>query len=399
VTVYQGGDQDLLINTIGVYQGERPLSGQEPVMLDIQADGAWTVEVRPVGVASSAEFSGAGDAVSAFFSPPPTSPWEIRHNGQRNFIIYAHCAGGNDLVQNEIGPVSGSRVLSFPEGPCLWEVQADGTWSLSSRPTDASISTTVPAPTATAISAAPYAAVGKVVNLRSGPGTNYPAVSAAKAGEQYAIEGRNQDGSWLEVCCVDGESVWVSKSVVQVVGDANTITVAKNIPPTPIPSPTSAPAPDATAVPAKNADFGSAFPQIGQEVEAGGWRFKVTEAHKRKAVYFYDNSYIAQGHFLILVIEATNLHPGTSYFANDLAAYITDVPANTYDSNWKGSSYAQWMLGGADSIYTDVNPGVAIRMVVAYDLPDNLGDILLSGGKASRWIYLGNFAWMPSEDS
>jgi len=133
VQVYQDGGSDLLINTIGPYRGSRPLSGSAPITLDIDADGAWTVEVRPLGFTETANFAGQGDAVSALFDPPPTGPWDIQHNGQRNFIVQLHCAGGSDLVQNEIGQVNGSRVVRFAEGPCLWEVQADGAWSLKQR--------------------------------------------------------------------------------------------------------------------------------------------------------------------------------------------------------------------------------------------------------------------------
>lgn len=133
VHVYQSGGSDLLINTIGSYRGSRPLSGSEPVTLDIDADGAWSVEVHPVGFTESADFAGQGDAVSELFDPPPAGAWDIQHNGQGNFIVLFHCAGGWDLVQNEIGSVNGSRVIEFDKGPCLWEVQADGGWSLKQR--------------------------------------------------------------------------------------------------------------------------------------------------------------------------------------------------------------------------------------------------------------------------
>lgn len=133
VTVYEGDEPDLLINEIGPYQGARPLSGREPVIFDIDADGSWTVRIEPMGRADSAAFSGRGDAVSGLFDPPGMGPWQIKHNGQANFIVYSHCAGGSDLMQNEIGGVDGSRVVQFSQGPCFWEVQADGDWSLAPR--------------------------------------------------------------------------------------------------------------------------------------------------------------------------------------------------------------------------------------------------------------------------
>lgn len=133
VKVFQGSDQDLLVNEIGAYQGSRPILGLEPVVLDIDADGAWTVRIEPIGLATSPAFGGSGDAVSGLFDPPSTGPWTVEHNGQRNFVVWLHCASSSDLVQNEIGPVSGSTVISFGDGPCFWEIEADGGWALNPR--------------------------------------------------------------------------------------------------------------------------------------------------------------------------------------------------------------------------------------------------------------------------
>ena len=45
---YQGDDDEFLVNVIGKYQGERPILGEEPVMLDIELgrgmDGFQTLE-------------------------------------------------------------------------------------------------------------------------------------------------------------------------------------------------------------------------------------------------------------------------------------------------------------------------------------------------------------------
>lgn len=133
VKSFQGSNEDLLINKIGAYQGARPLGGGTPITFDIQADGAWTIRIEPIGQAAAPAFSGMGDAVSGLFNPPPSEAWEITHSGQRNFIVYLQCAGGRTLVQNQIGPVNGSPVVQLGRGPCFWEVQADGNWSLNPR--------------------------------------------------------------------------------------------------------------------------------------------------------------------------------------------------------------------------------------------------------------------------
>jgi len=133
VETFQGDDHDLLINTIGAYAGQRPLSGLEPLALAIDADGPWSVRIEPMKLGGTASFSGHGDAVSALFAPPSMGAWEVNHNGSRNFVVLLHCADGSDLVQNEIGPVSGSIMVRFGKTICFWEVEADGDWSLAPR--------------------------------------------------------------------------------------------------------------------------------------------------------------------------------------------------------------------------------------------------------------------------
>jgi hypothetical protein len=133
VKAFQDNKEDLLVNKIGAYQGTRYVAGGSPVTFDIQADGAWSVRLEQIRPTSTASLTGTGDAISGLFDPPSSGPWEVNHSGQRNFIVWLHCAGGSDLVQNLIGPVAGSRVVQFRRGPCFWEVQADGQWSLNPR--------------------------------------------------------------------------------------------------------------------------------------------------------------------------------------------------------------------------------------------------------------------------
>ncbi len=129
-----GAREDLLINKIGPYDGSRLISGAAPVTLDIQADGNWTVEVDPIRPTSSPAFSGRGDAVSGSFRPPGNGAWTMTHDGTRNFAVKLHCSTGSpQLIQNIIGPLDGSRVVTFRGNSCFWEVEADGSWSLAPR--------------------------------------------------------------------------------------------------------------------------------------------------------------------------------------------------------------------------------------------------------------------------
>lgn len=133
VEAFIGNKSELLVNEIGVYQGQRPIVGGEPVLFDVDADGAWTITIDAVPMVPTADVQGRGDFVSGIFNPPSNGAWEIMHNGRSNFIVTLHCGSSSSLVQNEIGAVNGSRVVQFGRGPCFWEIEADGAWSLRPR--------------------------------------------------------------------------------------------------------------------------------------------------------------------------------------------------------------------------------------------------------------------------
>jgi hypothetical protein len=136
--VSTAGDEMSLTNEIGPYSGERWLAGAT-YLFDVQADGAWTIAFTPMppDLGAADALAGTGDDVSGVFLPLAgnAQPWDFTHSGRRNFIVWLYCDEGNDLVQNEIGPVSGSRVVSFPVGAglCFWDVQADGDWTMTRR--------------------------------------------------------------------------------------------------------------------------------------------------------------------------------------------------------------------------------------------------------------------------
>jgi micrococcal nuclease len=79
------------------------------------------------------------------------------------------------------------------------------------------------------------------VNVRSGPGVNYPVIGTLRKGEQRPLRGKNPDGTWLQIDYRGGTG-WVSSSFAVVSGDARPVTVAVSSRPTltatPRPSPT-----------------------------------------------------------------------------------------------------------------------------------------------------------------
>ncbi len=81
------------------------------------------------------------------------------------------------------------------------------------------------------------------VNVRSGPGTVYPAIGRLTAGQSFDVTGRSESGDWVKFD-YDGREGWVTFALVSVEGDLNGVEVAQApAVPTPRPQPTARPRP------------------------------------------------------------------------------------------------------------------------------------------------------------
>lgn len=89
------------------------------------------------------------------------------------------------------------------------------------------------APAVTATSARPQVVSAVTVNVRSGPGTDYPVISSLPPGVPVGIVGRNQDASWWQIQGPDGNTGWVADSVVEATFTENVPVMAALPPPQP----------------------------------------------------------------------------------------------------------------------------------------------------------------------
>jgi hypothetical protein len=137
---------------------------------------------------------------------------------------------------------------------------------------------------------------------------------------------------------------------------------------------------------------------LGQTVQVGTWEVAVTELHWEKAVYFYDDSVIAMGKYLIVVFDAKNLSPGTDYFRQAMNLGVFD----SVSGNWKKYTdrtpveieaewNAQWEFGGRSSVYEDVAPGATVSILVLFDMPETLASAQFDVGLASDITSLVSF--------
>lgn len=90
------------------------------------------------------------------------------------------------------------------------------------------------------------------LNVRMGPGTDFPIVGQLSAGSRLALVGRNEPGDWLVVCCIDGRPGWVAARLVDTAADLLALPVGlppTRVPTSPPPAATPAPTLAATATP------------------------------------------------------------------------------------------------------------------------------------------------------
>lgn len=133
--------------------------------------------------------------------------------------------------------------LIFPPAPTptVTDTPPPPTPTFTPIPTD----TPIPTPTFTPT---PFVIVDAgLVNMRQGPGANYPLVAPLAPNLPVTIVGRNTLGDWYQICCVNGGNAWVPISHVRVVNDVSAVQLISADPaPTPTFTPTPTETPTAT---------------------------------------------------------------------------------------------------------------------------------------------------------
>jgi uncharacterized protein YraI len=66
-----------------------------------------------------------------------------------------------------------------------------------------------------------------LVNARSGPDIIYPVVVVLGEGEEYQVTGKNGDGSWYRLCCVDQKEIWAKAEFATTARPVDALPVAQ----------------------------------------------------------------------------------------------------------------------------------------------------------------------------
>lgn len=159
-----------------------------------------------------------------------------------------------------------------------------------------------PTPTATPVPKPEVVVSNPRVNVRSGPGADYPVLGQVLQGQRLEITGRDADGQWWQVCCFEGQSAWVADEVVSAEGPLETVALAADLPtPTPV-----APLPTAAV---------AAAPVVLQQ---GDFPFVLTE----ETTYPFNRDYLRVG------VKANDADD------NPLAGYYLRVVNQTTGQQW-----------------------------------------------------------------
>jgi hypothetical protein len=236
----------------------------------------------------------------------------------------------------------------------------------------------------------PMASATEAVQLRSGPGKNYPTVVKINPGLQLGITGRNKEASWWRVQ-YGGQEGWVAASLVSTSGPTQTVPVITEIPTAPPKSPTRTPAPP-TVPP-------TPFPKTrtDQEFVVQIWGLRLYDVKKTKAVYFFGDAEIAKGMWLIAFVEFRNAGSGTAAPHHNLDFYLQDDRGRTYDFDPFGDAVlgAAWQFQ-AGHLYDDINPRLKLGIALPFDVPADMGDVWLRVEQDKNVVlYLGNVAQLP----
>jgi uncharacterized protein YraI len=144
---------------------------------------------------------------------------------QASDITMAAPAAGADKLTVEAQIVRGngtavttaqSTVIALAGAPAAAAKAADGSATTEAAPaSDVTLTT------------------AEIVNVREGPGTNYPVITQMEVNTPYKIVGKTQAGDWWQIAFGD-KSYWVISQLVNVQGDGGAVAVISELPAAPV---------------------------------------------------------------------------------------------------------------------------------------------------------------------
>lgn len=237
------------------------------------------------------------------------------------------------------------------------------------------------APVATTASSAPAAPAGGMVvtaatgvNLRGGPGTNFPKVGFVRAGESFAVDGRDTSGNWLHGVNASGQTGWVAARYMRGANIASLPVISGNPPATTsaptAPSAPSAPPPVVNAPPVTGFDYGGHVLGLGDRTLNAmrtarmSWvKFQVrySQGQDPNAVAGTIGDGHGKGFRVLLSVVGHKDQINNGNYFNDFANYLAGLARLGADAIevWNETNIdREWPAG-------QINPGMYTQMLAA----------------------------------
>lgn len=205
---------------------------------------------------------------------------------------------------------------------------------------------------------------GPLVNVRSGPSTDFEVVATVERGAEYDIIGVNPERSWWQICCVDGAEAWIIGEFVDTIGAVDSVGVVGGGPTEAVaaqPAATAQPAaPDTPVTPAAAQPPAASFILETQE------QFPET-SHVRIFLYAYTGQSAVEGYSLRVTKDGQEMPVDGQSFGGQPAFTWPFADARQRFQNFKVEypdvdAAGQWILQLVDSNGTPVGPPATFNL-------------------------------------
>ena len=134
------------------------------------------------------------------------------------------------------------------------------------------------------------------LNVRAGPGTSFRRLGSLQRDQRVTVLARNPEGTWLQVCCVDGQQGWVSAEYVKLSQPIGTIAEAVALPSAPPAEPVRIVIPD-LGIDAPVEEVGWQVEEVGGEMRST-WELASFAAghHSNSALPGQSGNVVISGH-------------------------------------------------------------------------------------------------------
>lgn len=262
-------------------------------------------------------------------------------------------------------------------------------------PTSASAPATEPTVAPTPAAKPKLTVLEEGINVRTGPGTNYGVGGTANKGQEFDIIAKSQAGDWWQICCVNGEPVWIFSQLASV-QNAEIVPVNESIAAAPTAAPVAvAPAPAApapapaepTAAPAAPAPAAPPADDPCAGIGGDGCKFKLRAGPsfapngELKLTLGFIHSGIDGGqpqgsYFVVVLKNGENLGVSDSVRSFDPSVEQRQGPNGNYNYEYKiGIDRLGGSVAGNYSIWVLDGNGERDSQTSNFTVPDGQGEV------------------------